>query len=93
MGLALKKTNRNLNKQMPEKKKPAEVVDAPDASKKETSEVINFKKRAGEVFASHSVDVLYFTADGTAFLQPQYARIHAESLTSNKITIIKREEI
>ncbi len=50
-------------------------------------------KRAKEVFASHSVDILYFTEDNTAFLEPQFARIHAESLKSQKVTPIERKEI
>jgi len=53
----------------------------------------SMKQRAAEVFASHSVDILYFTSDGTAFLEPQFARIHAESLQSDTIVTIKREEI
>jgi hypothetical protein len=51
------------------------------------------KQRAKQVFASHSVDILYFTEDNTAFLEPQYARIHAESLKSQRVIIIERKEI
>jgi len=68
---------------MTAKKKP--VIQATDPEP--------IKQRAAEVFASHSVDVLYFTSDGTPFLEPQFARIHAESLQSDAIITIKREEI
>lgn len=53
----------------------------------------HIKQKAADVFSTHSVDVLYFTSDGTAFLEPQFARIHAESLQSDNILTIKREEI
>jgi len=68
------------------KPKPAEA----DAKKDYTPLML---KRAKEVFASHAVDILYFTEDNTAFLQSQFARIHAESLNSQKVTPIERKEI
>lgn len=64
---------------------------AADLKKKRLEEAM--KKRAKEVFANHSVDVLYLTSDVTAFLEPQYARIHAESLESKEVTTIERREI
>ncbi|MEI6898264.1 MAG: hypothetical protein WCL00_00170 [Bacteroidota bacterium] len=55
--------------------------------------IARFKERAKQVFTSHRVDVLYFTDDLTAFVEPQYARMHAESLKNNEVTPVKREEV
>lgn len=63
-------------------------------SKKQKTDVQDeLISRAGELFATHSSDVFYFTADGTAFIQRQYAELHAANLSNNKIVTIKREEI
>jgi hypothetical protein len=64
---------------------------AADLKKKRLDEAM--KKRAKEVFKNHSVDVLYMTQDVTAFLEPQYAHIHAGSLESQEVTTIERREI
>ncbi|MCX6266847.1 MAG: hypothetical protein NTW16_05745 [Bacteroidetes bacterium] len=49
--------------------------------------------RALEVFASHDVNEIYFTSDGTAFIQPQFARLHAENLEDNRVLTVKRKEV
>ena len=52
-----------------------------------------FIARALEVFASHEVNEIYFTSDGTAFVQPQFARLHAENLEDNMVLTVKRKEV
>jgi len=49
--------------------------------------------RAKEVFASHDIDEVYFTSDGTAFTQPQFARLHSENLSDSTVLTIKRQEV
>ncbi|GEM_PF-3100591 len=74
----------------------APVVKAPEKAPKKSkkdSRLSPMLERAKKVFAQHAVDTLYFTSDNTAFLEPQYARIHAESLTSQEVTTIERKEI
>ncbi|MCX6281481.1 MAG: hypothetical protein NTU51_05935 [Bacteroidetes bacterium] len=74
----------------------AQVVKAPEKAPKESkkdSRLSPMLERAKKVFAQHAVDTLYFTSDNTAFLEPQYARIHSESLTSQEVTTIERKEI
>jgi hypothetical protein len=78
-----------------EVKTEAEVQSETDSKPAKSKEGKHpFRKRADEVFASHNkaVDEVYITADGTVFLQKQHARIHAESLKSDKIETLKREE-
>lgn len=54
---------------------------------------VSYSKRVAEVFASHpACKVIYMTTDETCFFQEQHARIHSESLKSNEIITIKREE-
>lgn len=48
--------------------------------------------RAKEIFASEKCKVLFFTSDGQAFVQPQFANMHAVTLTDTKILTIKKEE-
>jgi len=76
-----------------------------DNDKKENStEGVNLKgnepglpaeilKRAKEVFSEHKVDVIYCTNDGTMFLHPQFARMHAQGLKDNSFITIKRQEV
>jgi len=51
--------------------------------------------RAKEVFKSHndSVKEIYFTSDGTAFIQNQHARMHGESLKDTEVKTVKRTEV
>ncbi|MEI6683433.1 MAG: hypothetical protein WCO44_12425 [Bacteroidota bacterium] len=64
-------------------------TDASSNSKK----VHKFHEKAKEVFATHNVDQVHFTDDGTAFIHPQHARMHAENLKDNVIHIVNREEV
>lgn len=51
-----------------------------------------FGERATSLFAKHlEADVLYFTADGLAFVKQCDAHNHAAELDNQKITTIKRE--
>lgn len=50
-------------------------------------------KRAKEVFSEHKTDVIYCTSDGTMFLHPQFARMHARGLKDNSFITIKRQEV
>jgi len=52
-----------------------------------------FHAKAKEVFATHQVDEVHFTGDGTAFIHKQHARAHAENLKDSVIQTIKREEV
>jgi hypothetical protein len=49
--------------------------------------------RARSVFASHSVDELYFTADGTCFIEKYHAVNHGVSIGDDRTLTIKREEV
>lgn len=51
------------------------------------------KKRAAEVFATHTVDELYFTADDQCFVDQQFAVLHAQGLGDQTVTPFKRKEI
>jgi|GEM_PF-3559137 len=57
----------------------------------EVTELANMK-RAKEVFATYHADKVFFTEDGTAFLQEQHARMHAENLKKPEIKTITRKE-
>ena len=50
-------------------------------------------ERAREIFAQHKADTIWFTSDGTAFLHPQFARIHSDGLKDKSIVTIKRQEV
>jgi hypothetical protein len=71
-----------------------DVSDKKAKSNKSKADVHPFRERANEVFARHNKTVkeVHITVDGTAFLQMQHARMHAESLKSDKIETLKREE-
>lgn len=75
---------------------PAEAQ-APDLNAAEETGRIKAKrdrlKRAAEVFASHTVDQLHFTDDGTCFINPQYATMHAQTLNNDQVTIVTRKEV
>jgi len=62
------------------------------ASPIEASE--SMKDRAKRIFDSHpKSDELYFTSDGQAFFEPQYARMHGESLENTEFATINRKDI
>jgi hypothetical protein len=82
-----------VNNVLDAEKKDPEVKPIAADKKVKKEDTFPMLERAKEVFASHTVDVLYFTEDNTAFLEPQFARIHAESLKSQKVTPIERKEI
>lgn len=50
------------------------------------------KERAKEVFDTHSVDEIYFTSDGTCFIEEQHALAHAGNLINGTVTPVKRQE-
>lgn len=51
-------------------------------------------KRAKEVFEMYpDLQECHFTADGTAFTQPQHAVMHAQNLEVHETIIIKRSEV
>jgi hypothetical protein len=76
----------------PGETKLPEETKAPKAEKKNNKEFPH-AKRAKEIFATHKIDVIYFTSDGQVFIEPQHARMHADRLKDQKITPIKREEV
>ena len=51
------------------------------------------KTRAKAVFANHAVDEVHFTTDGTAFIEPQFAHMHAGTLENPTVVTVKREEV
>ena len=54
------------------------------------------RSRAKEIFDAHDpekVKELFFTADGTAFFENQFALMHADSLKDQEIKTIKRSEV
>ena len=63
------------------------------AEKKGLSETEARMKRAKEVFASHNVDELYFTSDGSCFTQMQHARMQGENLKESTVITVKRSEV
>ena len=50
-------------------------------------------RSAKSVFATHSVDELFFTVDGTCFTELYQANAHSVSLGNDKIITIKRGEV
>lgn len=69
--------------------------EAPEASKSE-KESDPTRSRAKEIFDAHDpekVKELFFTADGTAFFENQFALMHADSLKDQEIKTIKRSEV
>lgn len=48
--------------------------------------------RAAEIFASNTAAELYFTADGSAFTNRNFAEVHARALKNESIETIKRTE-
>jgi outer membrane biosynthesis protein TonB len=73
----------------------AKATEAPAAGKKAKPKYSDaVTKRAIEVFKHHpTIDTIFFTSDGTAFLGAQFARIHAESLKDSVVTTVTRKEI
>lgn len=51
------------------------------------------KQAAGNVFASHTNDKLYFTSDKSCFTELYQAEAHSVSLEDKTIITVKREEI
>ena len=51
------------------------------------------KQRAREVFSMHSEDEIFFTSDGTAFIEPQHAHMHATFLVNGTVQSVKRSEV
>lgn len=49
-------------------------------------------KRAREVFASHAVGKVYFTADDECFINEQFAVLHGQSLKEQSVKTVTREE-
>ena len=78
---------------VPEAKAPETKAPETKAPEKAKGQAKFDIKRAKEVFASHNVDKIYFTSDGTAFIEPQYARLHAPSLKDEKVITVKRQEV
>jgi hypothetical protein len=50
-------------------------------------------EKAKNVFATHSVDELFFTVDGTCFTELYQAQAHSVSLGNDSIITVKREEV
>ena len=50
-------------------------------------------ERIKEVFASHDVNEIHMTSDGTCFIEPQHARMHSENLEDPRVLTIKRQEV
>ena len=69
-------------------KPPIPEKDVKSKDKKECPRIT----RAREVFKSHTCDKVYFTVDGTCFVEPQYAHMHAANLKSDVVTIVTRKE-
>jgi hypothetical protein len=70
----------------------------PDPSDTQTQDMDDgfvppLKERAKIVFESHSVNVLYFTSDGSCFIEIYNAQAHAGNLVDGQIITIKREEV
>ena len=51
------------------------------------------KAKAGIVFSTHSANVLYFTGDGSCFIEYPHAADHATNINNVEIVTIKREEV
>ena len=66
-------------------------VNEPEKGIEELPESI--KKRALVVFDSHDVSEIFFTSDGTAFIEPQHAQMHAESLEDHGVLTVNRQEV
>lgn len=50
-------------------------------------------KRAKEVLEMHPTrDKVYFTADGEAFIEPQYANMHAATKPDTSVVAVTRDE-
>ncbi|HZK07851.1 MAG TPA: hypothetical protein VFC92_06585 [Bacteroidales bacterium] len=60
-------------------------------AKQAAPEFIN--EAARELFATHTCDAFYFTADGTAFSKLHHAELHAHSLKQTEIQTITRKEV
>ena len=50
------------------------------------------EQRAEEIFSTHNAGELYFTSDGSAFLDLNYARIHARTLKEQNIETIEKKK-
>ncbi len=90
----IKPTAKHVEKKAAEVKTPIKEVEkkvVPDKSQNTDA----MRIRAKEVFKSHndSVKEIYFTSDGTAFIQQQHARMHGESLKDTEVKTIKRTEV
>jgi len=73
--------------------KSPEEPKAKSKEPKANAKVHPFRKLANEIFASHpKCEKLFFTADGTGFFEEQHARIHAGTLKTDTVELIKREE-
>ena len=70
--------------------KNKEMNDHPPPPPKEGSEL---RAKANEVFARHTVDVLYATSDGILFITKEEAEKQAWHLTNKEILTIKKKEI
>ena len=50
-------------------------------------------ERAREVFATHSVEEIYFTADNQCFVNPAHARMNATAIKSEEVITVTRKEV
>lgn len=48
--------------------------------------------RAEEIFSTHNAGEVHFTSDGSAFLDLNYARIHARTLKEQNIETIEKKK-
>lgn len=71
-------------------KEPEVKKDPEPKAKKAKDQVL---ERAKEVFESHDVEEIYFTADCTAFIQEQHAIIHTDNLKDKVVRTVKRSEV
>lgn len=98
---SVEKPAENTKPPVPEDEKPKEPTAPtkppilPEEDEKQGKKSKEDKKRidrAREVFETHSVDKLYFTTDGTCFLNGQHALMHAGSIKSETVITVTREE-
>lgn len=72
-----------------EKDNPQTPSVTPEAPKADTPFRV---KRAREVFATHTVEEVYFTEDDECFVSNQFAVLHAQNLKTQVVTTVTRKE-
>ncbi len=59
--------------------------------KKQTDNASPFQAKADKIFSRYAASEIFFTSDGTGFLDQEQALLHSNNLKDKQITNIKKQ--